>query len=280
MWLALVFLPFALLLIVTIVRAADLDGDGVEDDGDNCPAIANPQQLDADGDGLGNACDLCKNEADDEPGADTDGDGVGDDCDECAATTADVPDVFGDLHVAVDTSGCSLSQLCPCDSPRGDDMQWKRHGQYVRCVRRNGRLLDRLGVIDGTERRFLLGAALASTCGRRSPRPGDSDGDGVLDDGDESRAVGDAPCNADNVRSCDDNCPHRWNPGQRDTDRDGSGDACDRDDDDDDVLDSRDNCPKVENTTQDDDDDDGVGDACDMCPDTDEGEDVNHTGCS
>jgi CSLREA domain-containing protein len=36
----------------------DQDGDGVADGTDNCPAKANPDQLDSDGDGIGNECDL------------------------------------------------------------------------------------------------------------------------------------------------------------------------------------------------------------------------------
>jgi hypothetical protein len=36
---------------------ADADGDGVKMDIDNCPAIANPDQLDTDNDTLGDACD-------------------------------------------------------------------------------------------------------------------------------------------------------------------------------------------------------------------------------
>jgi PKD domain/Thrombospondin type 3 repeat len=35
----------------------DTDGDGVPDASDNCPAVPNPDQADADTDGLGNACD-------------------------------------------------------------------------------------------------------------------------------------------------------------------------------------------------------------------------------
>jgi|PlaIllAssembly_1097288.scaffolds.fasta_scaffold128097_2 hypothetical protein len=85
----------------------DLDGDGVDDDDDNCRQVMNPDQRDADGDGFGDACDLCVDVAttinhDEDadthgdacdlcPGepnfqSDQEGDGVGDDCDNDAAT--------------------------------------------------------------------------------------------------------------------------------------------------------------------------------------------------
>ncbi len=50
----------------------DTDGDGVADVSDNCPAVANANQLDTDGDGAGDVCD-----------ADDDNDGVADVSDNC-----------------------------------------------------------------------------------------------------------------------------------------------------------------------------------------------------
>jgi len=35
----------------------DSDGDGIADEQDNCPQLANPQQEDTDGNQIGNACD-------------------------------------------------------------------------------------------------------------------------------------------------------------------------------------------------------------------------------
>lgn len=40
-----------------ILHATDTDGDGVNDDRDNCPNDSNPDQMDSDGDGLGDVCD-------------------------------------------------------------------------------------------------------------------------------------------------------------------------------------------------------------------------------
>jgi hypothetical protein len=79
--------------------AADRDGDGLENQNDNCPGVHNIDQSDSDGDGFGDACDFCEgngnydfdedgicNNADNcysvpNPGQeDSDGDGLGDVC--------------------------------------------------------------------------------------------------------------------------------------------------------------------------------------------------------
>jgi C1A family cysteine protease len=82
----------------------------------------------------------------------------------------------------------------------------------------------------------------------------DSDSDGFAD----------AEYPADNCPV--DNCPSISNIDQKDTDGDGSGDACDSDLDDDGTPNFADNCLYIANGDQTDSDQDGLGDACDNCP--------------
>jgi hypothetical protein len=58
----------------------DMDGDGVPDATDNCPAMPNAGQADEDGDLRGDVCDNCPHIANGNQ-ANGDGDGVGDACD-------------------------------------------------------------------------------------------------------------------------------------------------------------------------------------------------------
>ena len=44
--------------IILTYATCDTDGDGVEDKADNCPTAANADQVNRDGDGVGDACDL------------------------------------------------------------------------------------------------------------------------------------------------------------------------------------------------------------------------------
>ncbi len=57
--------------------SVDRDHDGVVNGRDNCPDVANRDQADTDGNGIGDACEVCGTVGD------TDGDGVCDDSDNC-----------------------------------------------------------------------------------------------------------------------------------------------------------------------------------------------------
>jgi hypothetical protein len=73
-------------------EVVDSDGDGVEDDVDNCLTEPNEDQLDTDGDGVGDACS-----EDPTPAADADEDGVPDSTDNCTfVANPDQTDSDGD----------------------------------------------------------------------------------------------------------------------------------------------------------------------------------------
>lgn len=90
----------------------DGDGDGVSDPSDNCPAVANPSQEDGDGDGAGDACD-----------GDQDGDGVDDDRDNCPSTPnpsqLDMDDDGSGDPCDEDRDGNGLLDARECPGPAG-----------------------------------------------------------------------------------------------------------------------------------------------------------------
>ena len=224
----------------------DRDGDRIADELDNCRETKNPDQADADGDGIGDAC------------AGVDGDGIPAEEDNCPMV--DNPKQFdrdddgrGDVCADPDDDGVvDAEDNCP-DTANPDQADADDNGVGDLCDDRDG---DGLAVDDNCPE-------------TRNPTQDDRDDDGTGDACDDT--------DGDGVLDDVDNCPETENVRQGDVDGDGTGDACD-DTDGDGVLDVDDNCPRTENREQrdgnadetgdvcDDADGDGIVDAADRCP--------------
>ncbi|MCU7846047.1 MAG: thrombospondin type 3 repeat-containing protein [Candidatus Thiodiazotropha sp. (ex Monitilora ramsayi)] len=261
----------------------DSDGDGVPDLVDNCPADANADQTDTDGDTQGDACDT-----------DDDGDTVLDATDNCplisnldqadndADGTGDVCDSDDDNDTILDgADNCPLT----ANSDQADN---DNDGSGDVCDSDD----DNDTILDGADNCPLNANADQADLdgdGQGDVCDNDDDGDTVLDVDDncplvsnvdqtdtDGDGLGDAcdpltDTDGDGVADGVDNCPLNANPLQTDTDGDGIGDACDpfTDSDGDGVADSADNCPAVSNADQTDTDGDGQGNACDADDDND-----------
>jgi N-acetylneuraminic acid mutarotase len=127
---------------------SDPDADGVLSACDDCPAVTNSDQVDLDGDGLGDACD-----------PDIDGDEVLNPDDLCAATPQGA--------VVDPANGCSIAQLAPCAGARGTNQPWKSHGAYVAAVADAAEEFFDLGLIEAAEQATTVSAAGQSSCGKR-----------------------------------------------------------------------------------------------------------------
>lgn len=90
-------------------RILDQDHDGLANSEDNCPLVANLDQVDADGDERGDACDACP-----DSGVDMDGDGYDDGCDNCPAVANPDPpqEVMPQFGPLSDTDKDGLGNAC------------------------------------------------------------------------------------------------------------------------------------------------------------------------
>ena len=210
----------------------DEDGDGINNDIDNCPTTANPDQADVDMNGIGDVCQ------------DTDGDGILDINDNCPEkANPNQEDVngngIGDTCEDADNDGVmdNIDNCINTVNPDQKDFNNDGIGDVCQDSDTDG-VMDDMDNCPTTSNPLQTDAdinGVGDVCQ-------DSDGDGVID--------------------TMDNCPDTANPDQEDTDNNGVGDAC-QDSDTDGVMDDVDNCIHTMNTDQADVNDNGIGDVCD-----------------
>ncbi|XP_005091776.1 cartilage oligomeric matrix protein [Aplysia californica] len=210
----------------------DMDNDGIVNNPDNCPLVSNPDQVDTerDPDKRGDACDNCPTVPNPDQ-TDTDLDGEGDICD---------PDKDND-GIPNRQDNCELVPNPDQKDTDNDDV---------------GDACDNCITVPNPDQKDSDHDLVGDICDTNN----DADRDGVQDNYD--------------------NCAQTANADQQDTDKDGLGDVCDDDDDNDGILDPMDNCPLVINPDQLDENANGKGDICeedtdgdgfpdtiDVCPD-------------
>lgn len=197
--------------------ADDFDGDGIEDEFDNCPFAGNYEQADNDGDMVGDACDKCPGTADPAQ-SDIDADGLGDLCD---------GDIDGDSIINAEDN-CQLL-------PNADQSNFDLDSMGDACDAD-----DDNDFIDDLTDPCRLGQAGVDACDDDPDLDGidtaldncpyisnpagvdglqaDMNGDGLGD-------ACDLDMDGDSIPNVRDNCKGIYNPSQLDQDNDGVGDA-------------------------------------------------------
>ncbi|ASV30985.1 T9SS type B sorting domain-containing protein [Maribacter cobaltidurans] len=253
-------------------KGIDQDNDGISDTNDNCPSIANTDQLDTDNDGDGDACDTDDDNdgtpdsedafpLDENEDTDTDGDGTGDnaDTDDDGDGTPDSEDDFPldpteDTDTDGDGTGDNSDEDIDGDGISNDEDEFP-NGDAVDT--------DNDGVPDSED-----------AFPNNPDETLDSDGDGIGDNFDEDN-------DNDGTPDAEDDFP--WDANEdTDTDNDGIGDNEDEDDDNDGTLDTEDAFPQnpdedtdtdgdgIGNNADEDDDNDGILDSNDEFPNNSE----------
>jgi len=246
----------------TSAKPADDDRDSIVNTIDNCPSVPNTNQLDTDGDGIGDVCDS-------EDGkqlalniiveyAKTKGKSVAPSVQDYASA--------GVLGVTV-AKLAEINQLVSSSEESDVDTQ----GEINQLLKDNGIVIpppiaddDNDGVKDSID----------NCPSHPNPDQKDTDKDG-------SGNVCDLDNDDDGILNKVDNCPLHSNRDQKDTDKNGVGDVCEgldtgEDRDNDGISDNLDNCPLDPNKDQSDKDKDGIGDVCD----TEEDKDKDNDGIS
>lgn len=213
----------------------DDDNDGILDVDDNCPKIPNPDQADADNDGVGDVCD-----------EDSDNDGISNDIDNC-------PSISNSDQLDTDNDG--IGDVCDDDDDNDGILDAIDNCPLISNASQTDENNNGIGDICEDDDNDGIKNGLDNCPEIHNPEQADADNDGIGDDCDED-------VDGDGVLNINDNCPLKSNSDQGDANNDGVGDAC-QDEDGDGYSNLVDNCPSIANVDQADFDNDGIGDVCD-----------------